>query len=427
MLMLLSIASTQALPAHLLPLWEPTYDMRRSTVVQPCNWSGTMDSSWLAQWGVVSMDWSNGRAQWANQRPMQCDEMLLEQIKGIKQASGNTTKVFTYRNIVKALPWFSAVREKIVDPAYSGWFLKFHGDITHDNYTNSPCQENQGCSALYHDELSTPQDTGKPNIQKDGWCNSTCDCGGVPCGEYLFDHRNSSLGDWLLETFLFGDTGMGSPFVDGFFLDDLWAPHGGWGCQLTSSFGGPTEMNDNCIQDMRLTGDVVDHVTAAWHQNFVTAKAAAVAAGGFEWHLFAGYNAPLQGGPQQCEAFFREACLPHSTAYDSALMVGFTPDLDPEKPGRAPHWKEDLATFLLIRGPFAWIGHGFSTCSLGDEPVGGVGQLYERPVALNVDYGTPLGLCSETQSGVFTRKWSKASVMFNCSSGTGTIDVVNGE
>ena len=64
------------------------------------------------------MDWSNGRQEWPQSKPMNCDKMLFEQIKGIKEASGNKTKVFTYRNIVKALPWFEMVREKITDPQY---------------------------------------------------------------------------------------------------------------------------------------------------------------------------------------------------------------------------------------------------------------------------------------------------------------------
>ena len=33
--------------------------------------------------------------------------------------------MFVYRNMVKALPWYKSVREKIVDPAYSGFFLPF--------------------------------------------------------------------------------------------------------------------------------------------------------------------------------------------------------------------------------------------------------------------------------------------------------------
>lgn len=32
---------------------------------------------------------------------------------------------------------------------------------------------------------------------------------GVPCGEYLFDHRNSSMSDWLVQEFLLGSTGLG--------------------------------------------------------------------------------------------------------------------------------------------------------------------------------------------------------------------------
>ena len=160
LLLLLAAASAWSLPGHLIPRWEPTYDMPLSTIIQPCNWSGPMDNAWLAKWGVVSMDWSNARRDWAQTKPMNCDQHLFEQVRGIKQASNNRTKTWVYRNIVKALPWFQVVREKLLDPAYSGWFLKYAGDIgvRRDNYTNAPCQSKQGCSAFFHDELSSPQD-----------------------------------------------------------------------------------------------------------------------------------------------------------------------------------------------------------------------------------------------------------------------------
>ncbi len=35
------------------------------------------------------------------------------------------------RSLVKALPWFSTVREKLVDPAYAGFFLKFAPNATY--------------------------------------------------------------------------------------------------------------------------------------------------------------------------------------------------------------------------------------------------------------------------------------------------------
>ena len=77
---------------------------------------------------------------------MDCEELLVEQAAATKGASGfrtvpsragcnltswlvtaynSQTRVFVYRNFVKALPWYTFVREKISDPAYAGWFLHF--------------------------------------------------------------------------------------------------------------------------------------------------------------------------------------------------------------------------------------------------------------------------------------------------------------
>ena len=74
---------------------------------------------------------------------------------------------------------------------------------------------------------------------------------------------------------------------------------------------------------------------------------------------------------------------------------------------------QDIANFLLVRGPYAFLGHGWLGCS----------RTYEVPEQLSWDYGEPLGLCKETgaKSGVFTREWSKASVQMDCNSWTPTI------
>ena len=77
--------------------------------------------------------------------------------------------------------------------------------------------------------------------------------------------------------------------------------------------------------------------------------------------------------------------------------------------------EQDLANFLLVRGPFAWLGHAWLGCS----------HVYQFPDALNVDYGEPVGgaLCAETKpgSGVFTREWTKASVSMDCNTWTPSI------
>jgi hypothetical protein len=38
-----------------------------------------------------------------------------------------------------------------------------------------------------------------------------------------------------------------------------------------------------------------------------------------------------------------------------------------------------------------------------------------RPAALEVDYGEPLGLCTETSPGVFARAFTKLNVTLDCS------------
>jgi hypothetical protein len=38
-----------------------------------------------------------------------------------------------------------------------------------------------------------------------------------------------------------------------------------------------------------------------------------------------------------------------------------------------------------------------------------------------MDYGAPVGECTETTSGVFEREWSKATVTMDCNSWNGTI------
>merc|ERR1712146_257038 len=77
--------------------------------------------------------------------------------------------------------------------------------------------------------------------------------------------------------------------------------------------------------------------------------------------------------------------------------------------------KQDLATFLLARGPHAWIGHAWIGCaSAGNRAE----DKYPRPASLDADYGEPQGLCTETatNSGVFQRQWTKAMITLDCNS-----------
>jgi hypothetical protein len=221
------------------PPWPPTWNMSASTITMVCNGSGWSDSQLDSQFGIVSYDWSNAKAQWAAAKPMDCEERLAKQAKMTK-AHNKDAHVFAYRNCVKALPWFASVREKLDDPAYSGFFLKFKKGATASELHVSPCApENMSkCSVYYHDQKQTPAVPVVVNgtmSNPDGDCIGFCDSGLNPTGEYLWDHRNGSmLRDFLIDEHILGPTGVGNGDISGLFIDDFWCS--GPGCVSADTF-----------------------------------------------------------------------------------------------------------------------------------------------------------------------------------------------
>lgn len=77
-----------------------------------------------------------------------CEERLIVQAAMVKAVNPDT-KVFVYRNLVKALPWYTSVWTKLADPQYAGWFLKFSGA---NNYHVPQCDDTYSpplCSDFY--------------------------------------------------------------------------------------------------------------------------------------------------------------------------------------------------------------------------------------------------------------------------------------
>jgi hypothetical protein len=73
---------------------------------------------------------------------------------------------------------------------------------------------------------------------------------------------------------------------------------------------------------------------------------------------------------------------------------------------------QDLATFLLVRGDYAWLGAGWAGCDCYPPFLS----------AFDVDYGVPTQpTYSETSPGVFERVWTKATVSFDCNKYKGAI------
>lgn len=78
--------------------WKPTYNMSMSTIIMPCNTTGYFQPNAAARYGIVDVDWSNAKKEWASVQPMDCEERLVKQAHLIK-AQNPHTKVWVYRNL----------------------------------------------------------------------------------------------------------------------------------------------------------------------------------------------------------------------------------------------------------------------------------------------------------------------------------------
>jgi hypothetical protein len=398
------------------PPWPPSWAMADSTLAMQANVSGWFDPNAAARFSIVSFDWSSGKDLWVNQQPMAADLMAIRQAKLVMQTNPGH-RVFVYKNLVKALPWFSAVREKLDDPQYSGWFLPFKpgGSLPNGSYHVPPCTGSK-CSNLYHDQEQTP---GYPH--GDGSCAEPCDCGKSPCGEYLWDHRNASLREWLVIEYMLGATGLGSGVVQGFFVDDYWSGPQGSNNSLPGTAPGPSEIDSHCLEDMGLSDSDVEDITQGWIETMSAMQLALVEAGAYTWSLIPGEayaNAmPVTIDQATCAATVENGC---SGQYDSApLLFGLTP-------ARSNDWfpssSQEVAAFLLMRGPYAWAGWGewgmvWPSGSDWNDPHS---EVIPFPAEMLQEYGTAVGKCVQTKPGVFSRQYENLTITLDCNTWNAT-------
>ena len=506
-----TIASAYAFP----PPWSPTYNTTESLITMQCNSSGYSDPHRGSEFGIVSYDWSNAKRFWAQNQPMDCEEKLIQQVELLavankkEERTGNNNninpynkRIFIYRNIVKALPWFSTVRNKLLDPAYDGFFLKFNQDQQQqydddndndndnndlldntnnddDNYHVPKCAaENKSiCSDLYHDQGQTPQVPTKLNPNPDGHCNPDlgCNCGGnnLPCGEYLFDHRNGTmLRTWLIEEVLLGPTGIGHKYVDGVFLDDYWCSDllcsqsnndTNMGCPCNDPKQGPTEINQYAaIDDIGLSDIDIMDITLEWNKTMNLAMQKILQRKAYTWSLMDGQqNANAQPYlfnllpsiaydnndddndnnnndndnrnsnnnkiSERCIEILEDACRDDSDWQLKPRLFGFT--VNATSNYRLSQFELDWSFFLLVRGNYTWAGYGIwgMTWPFNYEPSHGQTPAIPHggvplPKLLtpdgSIDYGMPLGTCYQTTSksstGIFRRNWTNGYVEMNC-------------
>lgn len=276
------------------------------------------------------------------------------------------------------------------------------------------------CSPLYHDQDQTPE-----YPHGDGSCPGPCDCGGVPCGEYVFRHGSDALQSFLIDDFVMGPTGMGSGTIDGFYFDDGWAntsqPILPWepaeGFCDHSPIGGVTEEDLYCAADSGLVQADTTAIRDAWMATMTDVFDTLAQSSGWAWQMFTSVN----GAPSQssCAAWFRSSEARNLNT--TALLLQFT---NPTASAVPPAVMQDLATFLLVRGGHAWIGYAWLGCT--SNGVAGFGKpwpYYVPPEIQTIQTGMPLGSYFETgpNSGVFQRNYESVTVQMNCNTWQGSI------
>ena len=218
--------------------------------------------------------------------------------------------------------------------------------------------------------------------------------------------------DWYINEYFFSATGAGNPLVGGFYTDDFW--------DLSS---GPSEMEAHAVSDLGLTQADLEDMTSAFTAATAALYPLILARGKFIWDQTLNHDpyAPLNGDCPQpwvrkasCAADLRSLCTPTAAPQNRTLLYGFSPgSCTGTNPAQLTEVDTDVANFLLVRGPYAFLGNGWSGCNF----------IAEYPAAqFDADYGDALGICSEVgSSGVFVRQFTKSTVQMDCNSYTPTI------
>ena len=167
----------------------------------------------------------------------------------------------------------------------------------------------------------------------DGLCTGkACDCGRVPCGMYLFDHRQGdhkvctgwggcmTLREWFVHNLTVSEMGLLNPAIDGFFIDDNWSSK-----LMGDGADGTGDLNGSDVSDCGLSPTDMKDMKQSWISNMNTVKAAILDNHGFIWQMMVnngtGTSSIVHKGAT-CAKTLRAACKADSVEQRGALNYG---------------------------------------------------------------------------------------------------------
>ena len=178
---------------------------------------------------------------------------------------------------------------------------------------------------------------------------------------------------------------------------------------LTRHHTAPCNDAVTALHSIGLTPAETEASVVAFNKTMLRMFDKLVGMGGFAWQLAdEHWHVVRKTSPDVCAATLREWCVPKPPQWERAHFYRVSTD---QVTANATDF---TAEFLLTRGPYAWLGFGWSGCFT--EP-------RSRPELWDLDYGLPQGACQETGkgTGVFQRNYSRAAVKWDCPNGRGEI------
>jgi len=257
------------------------------------------------------------------------------------------TRCFRYNNMELAIPFLESNRV-VMDKEHYDWFLQYIDPATGKK------------NGTVYVETST--------------------------GPWFWDYTVPDVRTYVVQMIL---AGVQDPLFDGTFTDDEigfpveheWAP---------AAMG----MSAQQIAEVRYWAQVTSGIIIAKLHDIGKYAFQAFFDGSYD-----GGNVGPAPTAATCVDFMRRYCAPafQDISFTMALDVG--------------SFNQTMAAFLIVRGPIAYIGFGWSS-----------GQERWRQEFL-WDVGTPQGLCAEVSPGVFSRKWTYGNAVLDCLSWNGLVPV----
>jgi len=196
--------------------------------------------------------------------------------------------------------------------------------------------------------------------------------------QFYWNFSNPAAAEYFINSVV---ASVSDTAVDGTFTDDV--------------SGLPAE-HPNVPRELGMESAEVSALQAATQEAHGRLMTALIAAGKYNWQAFTSTTDADKGnsaGPRitqkSCTSFMRRFCDPAMQKYSFMMDAGGADN-------------QTIAAFLIARAPISYIGKGWESDDSSWHDV-----FLLQP-------GEPMGACTETMSGVFTRQWTAGVAKLDC-------------